>query len=877
MKNKLVTSRKSQVASRLFFCFLILLFSYCPFIGAEENPGAEDTISLDLKNIEVVELLRLLSLKTGKTIVPSAQVQGRITLFLNNVKFEDILDMIVVTNGFAVEKKGDIYYIITGAEYKAMFGKDYFEPRSIKTIKLTYARPANVFNALSQLKSDVGKVIADEASGTVIIIDIPEKLPLLENTAKELDQPLETAVYDLNYAKPADAKTQLSAAVTPGTGEVIIDERSGKAIISDLPKKMEKLKSLVKELDTETRQVYIETDIVEVTLNDTFERGIDWEKIFSSRSLDGLDFNGSFANSLITTAFQKIAVGTVPRNNYIATLNFLEDYGDVKIISQPRIAVVNNEEANVMVGTREAYTTGTVSTAGETAVTSETVEFIDVGIKLKVTPTINQEGFITMKIKPEVSSVSRTLETENSVVPIVQTSEASTTVKVKDGAMIMIAGLMKETHSDEVTGIPVLSRIPLIGALFGNRTKEIERSELVIFITPHLMRGDVALPGTEPEKLIREDIMPEDLKQKLLRAPKMSQAFTELEKPELTRDKREQALIEEEKIKVDTEKAEEAKKILVEAKSLLEEAKRIGEVRISEEEKKLEEAKAREQSNQIEKIEDAKRTEEAKIAEEAKLKAEEARWQEQIKVIEEIKVLLQEAKSLLEESRKLEQVRQQDYQQVIEKSRKIEEAKNLLEEIRSALEETRKQEEQKEKGASAETIKRIEETKNLLDETKILLGETREQAELLKLENIKRTEEAGKREKAREADKVRKLEEAKAHYLKGLELQKAGSWLEAKLSFERAIDLGPAFAPSYNQLGIILEIQGSGDEAEKMYLKAISVDPDYLAPYSNLALINEVKNNKEKAVEYWKKRVASGDPNDIWTKEALQHLEQLKK
>jgi len=105
---------------------------------------------------------------------------------------------------------------------------------------------------------------------------------------------LETAIYDLNYAKPADAKAQLSAAMTPGTGEVIVDERNGKAIISDLPKKMDKLGTLVKELDEETRQVFIETEIIQVTLSDNFQRGIDWEKVFSESKWPALILSALF-------------------------------------------------------------------------------------------------------------------------------------------------------------------------------------------------------------------------------------------------------------------------------------------------------------------------------------------------------------------------------------------------------------------------------------------------------------------------------------------------------------------------------------------------------------------------------------------------------
>ena len=437
---------------------------------------------------------------------PAKASQGRITIFLNNVSFDDVLDIILLSQGLACHKSGEIIYVLTNSEYKAIHGKDYLEARKMSTVKLSYAKPAGIFNAISQLKSEIGKIIVDEASGTIILMDIPEKLEVLEKTIKELDYPLETAVYDLNYAKPADAKTTLSSAITPGTGEVIIDERSGKAIVSDLPKKMEKLEAIVKTLDEEARQVFVEAEIVQVTLSDKYQRGIDWEKVFGE-GVDSLDLVGYFPVSPALAAYQKISVGTLSANRYKNVVNLLNTFGDTEVLSQPKLAIVNKEEASIMVGSREAYVTQTSSQSTSTTVTSESVEFIDVGIKLKVSPTINNDGFITMKIKPEVSSVRETLTTSlGSNIPIVQTSEAETTVKIKDGVTIMLGGMVEDRYTDSVEGIPGLSRLPIIGNLFGRRTKETKKTELIIFITPHLIRGDAARPGTELEKFIPEGI-----------------------------------------------------------------------------------------------------------------------------------------------------------------------------------------------------------------------------------------------------------------------------------------------------------------------------------------------------------------------------------
>ncbi len=479
--------------------------------------SAQDKISLDLKNIDIVELLRIISLKTGRTIVSGKEVSGKITIYLSNVAFNDVLDIILLTQNLASYNKENVYYVLSNAEYRKIYGRDYIDQRKVEMVKLAYAKPSVVFNALGQLKSDVGKIVVDETSGTIILIDIPEKLELMKKTIKEVDRSLDTAVFDLNYAKLADVKIQLGSAITPGTGEVIIDERSGKAIMSDLPDKMQKLSMLVRELDEPSRQVYVEADIIELTLSDQFQRGIDWEKAFSDMAVDGLALAGYFPAGL-TAAYQRISLGTLARNKYKGILNFLDTYGKTNVISQPRIAVINNEEANVIVGVRQPYVTTTQSQATSSLVTSETVEFIDVGIKLKIVPRIGADGFITMKIKPEISSLGTPLTTALlNEIPVVQTSQSETVVKVKDGMMIMIAGMLKTEQTDDIKGWPVLSKIPFLGIVFSNRDKLVKKTEVIIFLTPHIISGDAGLRGEEIKNIVPMEYLPESLQKKVIR------------------------------------------------------------------------------------------------------------------------------------------------------------------------------------------------------------------------------------------------------------------------------------------------------------------------------------------------------------------------
>ena len=141
-----------------------------------------------------------------------------------------------------------------------------------------------------------------------------------------------------------------------------------------------------------------------------------------------------------------------------------------------------------------ATTTGTSTTS-----TAEQVTFVDVGIQLAVTPTINDDGYVTMKIKPEISSVTRSLITPSkNTIPIIDTSEAETTVMVKDGTSIIIAGLRRDDRTNSDKRVPFFGDLPAIGKLFRSVAKTNKRTELLVLLTPHIVTGNVLVTG-EPK------------------------------------------------------------------------------------------------------------------------------------------------------------------------------------------------------------------------------------------------------------------------------------------------------------------------------------------------------------------------------------------
>ncbi|MFA5069477.1 MAG: secretin N-terminal domain-containing protein [Candidatus Omnitrophota bacterium] len=834
--------------------------------ASKDAPSDTGKVSLDLKNIDIIELLRVLSFKTGRTIVPSALVSGRITIYLDNVAFEDVLDIIVLTQNLALNKVNNIYYVMSQAEYRQMFGRNYSDQRKIETIKVSYAKPSVAFETFNQLKSDIGKLVADESSGTIIIIDMPENIELMKTALEEIDKPLPTTVYDLNYAKAADVKTHITSALTPGTGEVIVDERSAKAIVSDLPKKIDKIGELVREIDDETRQVYVEADIIELTLSDKFERGIDWEKVYSAAAMHGLSFAGYFP--AVLAQYQKISVGTLAADNYRAVLNFLDTYGKTNIISQPRIAVVNNEESYIMVGVREAYITQTQSQATSTTVTSETVEFIDVGVKFKITPKIGADGFIVMKIKPEVSSVKETITTSlGSRIPIVQTSESETMVKVKDGTMIMISGMTKIEKIDTVKGWPVVSKVPFLGALFSSRSTEDKRTEVIVFITPRLMRGEADISGEEIAKILDKEYLPGGLKARVLYDEAMD--LIEKEKYRDAGDKLRQVAV------TNPHYLKTQYYLSVVNEEIAKEQARVNAAQDEELENKR-----RIERNKQEELENRRREKEKKA--EAEL-AEKKRLHE---LNRQAKALYNEALSLYWDKK---------FERAAERFKEVEAIspgylkaqyylKQCVERIgrnQALLEAEREKEQERQIGlerARAEKAEKEEEEREkeeqLRKERERFENEEKAKAAA---ENERRLLEQEKRDFERKEGEKRRLElKAREYYAKGLGAQKESKNKEAIDWFLKAVELDKKFSKAYNSLGLAYEEESMTDKAEQAYLDAISALPSYCPAYSNLALICEERRDFAKALEYWRKRVFYGDPDSGWTKQAAVRVEELE-
>jgi len=494
--------------------------------------GMDRLVSLDFRATEATEALKYLATKGDLNIAISKSVSGRVNLYLTDVPIRDVFDLILRSNQLAYEKKGTVYNVMTEEEYQAFYGKKFSDLRDVKIFRLQYAIPSQAFNLLDTLKSEVGRILIDEDSGTVMVLDTPGTLLEMADALAVLEQGGLTKVVDLKYAKAEDIEERLLDQLEVNKlGFVKADTRTNQVLVKAFPERMRELEAIIHALDRKTREVLIDAKIVKVTYFDRMDSGVNWDSVFSNLNFHGIDSVGDFRTAVSGTAPSEVPAvsrvhipevklnsglggslklgdllfGTVARDGY-ELFRYLETVGRTQVVSNPRLLVTEDQKAKIHVGTREAYVTSTTTTGQSTETTAEAIEFIDVGILLEVTPRINQDGFVTMSIKPEVSDKVDTLVTKQGTeVPIVGTATAETTVMVQDGMTLVIGGLRKNEKQYTDKGVPYLNQIPILGSIFfKQRDRDDELTEHVVFITPHIVKGDELVTADERARTFRE-------------------------------------------------------------------------------------------------------------------------------------------------------------------------------------------------------------------------------------------------------------------------------------------------------------------------------------------------------------------------------------
>jgi type II secretory pathway component GspD/PulD (secretin) len=252
-------------------------------------------------------------------------------------------------------------------------------------------------------------------------------------------------------------------------------------------------------MDVPARQVTLEARIIEVSTTDLKKLGVDWD-LLNRQSFVVIE--GKPAGTAVRDGFPDSVTyfrGTSGRNDLFnihdmwrqgfawrTALDLLVHNGNARVLANPKIATLNGREASILIGERVPYVVSGTVFAGGGAAPVQQVEKEEVGIKLRITPLINPDGYITTQISPEVSSITEFKGTNNDL-PVISTRQASTTVRLKDGSSVIIGGLLSETKSSTVTKVPLLGDIPGLGFLFQHHATSLDKTDLVIEVTPHIM------------------------------------------------------------------------------------------------------------------------------------------------------------------------------------------------------------------------------------------------------------------------------------------------------------------------------------------------------------------------------------------------------
>ncbi|MEK7383669.1 MAG: type IV pilus secretin PilQ [Elusimicrobiota bacterium] len=424
----------------------------------------KDAVTLDFDNTDIRDIIKFLSAKAKINIIYGTDVSGSLTLHLSDVPFNEAFRTVLSMMQLSTDQVGDsILRVITPAE-------------------LTKQR----------------------TSATNI-----------------------TKVIPLNYAKAVEVKTTIDSVRTAEgrTGNSSVDAKTNSLIVTESLEGMLATENLVAQLDQRPRQVLIEAKLVEVNSNSGLNYGIQWDAFGTERGRVGgkqganligsaagitanpynavLDQNtintslaggggvgaagrGTGVNLAADKIFGALTLGRVT-NNYIlnATITAAASQGKAKILSDPKIATLNNQPANINVTTQIPYVTSNVSATGAQ---NQTVTYVTTGIKLTVTPSINADGRILLIINPSVSQPSSTAAGSTQTgAPAIDSRDATTTVLVRDGETIVIGGLISDSMQDTIAKIPLLGDIPILGWLFKKKSKSRVRNELLIFVTTRVL------------------------------------------------------------------------------------------------------------------------------------------------------------------------------------------------------------------------------------------------------------------------------------------------------------------------------------------------------------------------------------------------------
>lgn len=417
-------------------------------------------------------------------------VEGRITVNLSNVTLDEALNVVRDLYGYEVEKIGKVIQVYPSGLRTVSIPVDYLQfKRSGRSLtSITTGTITNTDNRSSNSSSSSNRSNSSNSS----------------NSSSSNNASSTRGGTEIETVNESDFWPQLENAVTnligSGAGQsVVVTPQAGILTLRAYPDEIREVRQFLDVSQQRMqRQVILEAKILEVTLTDGYQQGINWSnmsisngKVILNRagtsSLPGLDSISSLLGGQTNI--------TISDGSFESVLNFMATQGDLNVLSSPRVTAANNQKAVIKVGTDEYYVTDLTSVVGngDNSNASPDVELTPFfsGISLDVTPQIDDKGNVLLHVHPSVIEVEQQTKeiqfgAEQYTLPLARSSirESDSVIRAQDGDVVVIGGLMKTNTNNRVSKVPFLGDIPVLGHLFRNTTELTEKTELVILLKP---------------------------------------------------------------------------------------------------------------------------------------------------------------------------------------------------------------------------------------------------------------------------------------------------------------------------------------------------------------------------------------------------------
>lgn len=486
--------------------------------GLASSPRTDRRFDVSAHDVEAKVFFPSLVQGTPLSVAVHPDVSGNISLSLKGVTLSEALQVVEDIYGYEVSRTGRILRIYPAGMRTETFPLNYLYMER-NGLSLTSVNSGRISDSNNNSSSGSSNSNSNDSSNN-------SSGSNSSNSSNETTN----GTFIRSTTKSdfwGELKETLVSIVghTGGGRQVVLTPQAGLVTIRAYPNELRQVRTFLETAETHLqRQVIIEAKILEVTLSDGYQQGINWENVLGHVGDTNIEFGTSTGGGLsdaITSVIGGVTSLKLSGTNFTAMISLLDTQGDVDVLSSPRVTALNNQKAVIKVGTDEYFVTNVSSTtvAGTTPVTTPEVELTPFfsGIALDVTPQIDGEGNVLLHIHPSVIDIKeqiKTIKISNSTLelPLAQSDirESDTVIMARSGDVVVIGGLMKSESIEVVSKVPLLGDIPFIGQLFTNRARSLKKTELVILLKPTVVGVDTWKKELERSKDLLNRWYPEE-------------------------------------------------------------------------------------------------------------------------------------------------------------------------------------------------------------------------------------------------------------------------------------------------------------------------------------------------------------------------------